>query len=434
MISLALKNIWHRRKRYGWLFIELIAVAFISWYVVARLVVLTYQYNEPLGYDCDRLCILSTDLDVDYGVYPSSVENKDTDFRGLIGQIRALPQIERATPVDWYNLMDRGFTVWSGVPALNGGHYSKYYVSYITGQDFFETLGITTDAGEKGVEYLSNLEPNVHNIVITRSLAAIEYKGKNPIEETDSIYQAKFAENPNPEYRDIPDKVVGVVDDVKPKSTVFGNFGLEFKPMSQANMAAGRWYIAIRLKPGVNINSFVTQMNSSIKDFKSGKAIAVDVRSYDDISEEFQNRESGPARRLDMIFAFFFLFNVCLGVTGTFWMMTRKRSEEVGVLRAYGSSRSGILGLLISEAVILTLVAWIVGCALWLYYALGAGLFMGDIQNGGLAKSWVENFPLHFAIISGIILVLLIIAVLIGVAGPGYKLSRVEPVDALRDE
>lgn len=171
-----------------------------------------------------------------------------------------------------------------------------------------------------------------------------------------------------------------------------------------------------------------------LDELQSGKVVAYNIRSYNDISEELQNRTSGPERRLDLIFALFFLFNVCLGVTGTFWMMTRKRSEEVGVLRAYGSSRSGILSLLINEAVILTIAAWIVGCSLWLYYALGAGLFMGDIQSGGLVKSWVESFPLHFAIVSGIILVLLIISVLIGVAGPGYKLSRVEPVDALRDE
>lgn len=433
MISLALKNIWHRRKRYGWLFIELIAVTFISWYVIDRLVVLSYQYNEPVGYDRDRLCILSTALDVDPGTNIFSVENKDTDFRGLLAQIRALPQVERATPVDPYQMMDRGFNSTNGCQAPDGTSYCYNTMFYISGQDFFETFGITTDGGEEGLKYLSDLD-GANITVLTRTLAFVLYRNKNPMEVSDSLYQAAIEKNPDAESWQKPNRVVGLVDDVKPKSTVSGHFGLEFKPLSQAAMAAGSWDIAIRLKPGVNVNSFVTQINSSIKDFKSGKAIAVDVRSYDDISEEFQNRESGPERRLDMIFAFFFLFNVCLGVTGTFWMMTRKRSEEVGVLRAYGSSRSGILGLLISEAVILTLVAWLVGCALWLYYALGAGLFMGDIQNGGLAKSWVEIFPLHFAIISGIILVLLIVAVLIGVAGPGYKLSRVEPVDALRDE
>lgn len=434
MISLALKNIWHRRKRYGWLFVELIAVTFISWYILDRLVVLTSQYNEPVGYDRDRLCILSTALDVEPGTDLSSVNNKSTDFRGLIGQIRDLPQVEKATPVSADNLMDMQFSMTAGTGAPDGTMYNNYMVPYVSGQDFFETFGITTGSGEKDVKYLSDLEGGMHNTVLTRSFALIKYNGKDPQAFTDSIYQAKIEKNPDADYWEYPDKVVGLVDDVKPKSIVSGNYGIQFSPVSQDAMAAGSWNIAIRLKPGVNVKSFVTQINNSIEDFRSGKAIAVDIRSYDDISEEFQNRESGPARRLDLIFALFFLFNVCLGVTGTFWMMTRKRAEEVGVLRAYGSSRSGILSLLINEAVILTIVAWIVGCALWLYYALGAGLFMGDIQSGGLVKSWVESFPLHFAIVSGIILVLLIISVLIGVAGPGYKLSRIEPVDALRDE
>lgn len=433
MISLALKNIWHRRKRYGWLFIELIAVTFISWYVVDRLVVLTYQYNEPVGYDRDHMCILTTAVDAPPGTVPDSIDNKESDFRGLLSQIRALPQVEHATPVNPYTLMDKSFNSTSGRMAPDSSIYHYQTLFFISGQDFFETFGITTGGGNDGVKYLSDLTGN-HNIVLTRSLAFVLYGNKNPIEVSDSVYQAEIENNPDAEYWEITNRVAGLVDDVKPKSTVSGNYGLEFIPLSQSGMAAGRWNIAIRLKPDVNVKSFVTQMNSSIEDFRSGKAIALDVRSYDDISEEFQNRESGPARRLDLIFALFFLFNVCLGVTGTFWMMTRKRSEEVGVLRTYGSSRSGILNLLINEALILTIVAWFIGCALWLYYALGAGLFMGNIQNGGIVTSWVESFPLHFAIVSGIILLLLVIAVLIGVAGPGYKLSRVEPVDALRDE
>jgi len=434
MISLAIKNIWHRRKRYGWLFVELIAVTVISWYVLDRLVVLTYQYDEPLGYDIERLCIVSTGKDILPGTDNQTRDEQNSDFKGLLDQIRALPQVERATPVDPSNLMDCDFMGYSGIPSPYGGTYYSFRVHYITGQEFFETFGITTDAGEKGAENLSNLDSNVHEKVITRSLASIEYPDKNPMEVTDSIYQAKTADNPDLEYWEIPDRVVGIVDNVKPKSTVYGNYGIEFHPISQVSMEAGSWNIAIRLKPDVNVNSFVTQMNSSIDEYRSGKAKAIDVRSYADISEEFQNCESGPERRLDVIFSLFFLFNVCLGVTGTFWMMTRKRSEEVGVLRAYGSSRTGILSMLINEAVILAFVAWIIGCVLWLYYALEAGLFMGEISNGGLVTSWVESFPLHFAIISGIILVLIIISVIIGVAGPGYKLSRIEPVDALRDE
>lgn len=434
MISLALKNIWHRRKRYGWLFIELIAVSFISWVVLDRLVVLTYQYNEPVGYVRDRMCILTTAVDAPPGTVPDSIDNKESDFRGLLSQIRALPQVALATPVSDLNMMDKSFNVYFGIGAPNGGFYNSYSVFYVSGLDFFETFGITTNNGDRSVKFFSDLDGGLNNTVITRSLAQIQYKGKNPMQETDSAYKAAINENPDLKSWELPKKVAGIIDDVKPKSTVSGHYGLEFSPVSQAAMAAGRWNIAIRLKPDVNVKSFVTQMNSSIEDFRSGKAIALDVRSYDDISEEFQNRESGSARRLDLIFALFFLFNVCLGVTGTFWMMTRKRSEEVGVLRTYGSSRSGILNLLINEALILTIVAWIIGCALWLYYALGAGLFMGNIQNGGIVTSWVESFPLHFAIISGIILVLLIVAVLIGVAGPGYKLSRVKPVDALRDE
>lgn len=435
MISLALKNIWHRRSRYGWLFIELIAVTFISWYVLDRLIVLTYQYNEPVGYDRDRMCIVTTGVtNVPHGEVKTPIENMESDFLGFLGQIREIPQVESATPVIDQEFMDGRFRSLNLLKLPDNSYVYQVGVRYISGQDFFKTFGITTDSGEEGIEYLSNIEGDGFACVKTRSLALVEFKGKNPMAVTDSLYEAALAKNSDAPIWEKPQRVLGIVDDVKPKSTVSGAYWINFHPMMSSELGSGSWSVAIRLKPDVNVKSFVTEMKNKLKDLHFGKVTALNVRSYDDISEEFQNRESGPVRRLDLIFALFFLFNVCLGVIGTFWMMTRKRSEEVGVLRAYGSSRWGILSLLINEAVILTIIAWIIGCLLWFYYALDAGLFMGEIMSGGLVKSWVESFPLHFAIVSGIILVLLLLAVLIGVAGPGYKLSRVEPVDALRDE
>lgn len=188
----------------------------------------------------------------------------------------------------------------------------------------------------------------------------------------------------------------------------------------------------MRLHPDVDRENFVTQLLGRIGEFRRGNIRAVMVRSYRSIIEENQNRESGPDRRLDRIFAVFFLLNVCLGVTGTFWMMTRKRSPEVGVMRAFGFTPGRVRRLLFFEVVLLSVVSWVIGCGLYLIYALKKGLFMGNTDD--FTHTWVESFPQHFAVISGIILILLMASVLIGVVGPGWRLSRVNPVVALRDE
>ena len=59
MFNLIIKNIWARRRRNGWLFIELVAVAIVSWVIFDPVVVGLYVRNLPTGYDTDRLCRIS---------------------------------------------------------------------------------------------------------------------------------------------------------------------------------------------------------------------------------------------------------------------------------------------------------------------------------------------------------------------------------------
>ena len=59
MWKLILKNLWARRRRNGWLLAELILVSIISWVILDPVIVVTHDRNIPLGYDADRLCLVS---------------------------------------------------------------------------------------------------------------------------------------------------------------------------------------------------------------------------------------------------------------------------------------------------------------------------------------------------------------------------------------
>ena len=76
--------------------------------------------------------------------------------------------------------------------------------------------------------------------------------------------------------------------------------------------------------------------------------------------------------------AAFFLVNLCLGVIGTFWLQTRTRREEVGVMLSFGATRSDIVRLLMGEGTVLTVVASLTGFLLYLQYALKEGLAKGQ--------------------------------------------------------
>ena len=75
--------------------------------------------------------------------------------------------------------------------------------------------------------------------------------------------------------------------------------------------------------------------------------------------------------------------NLCLGVIGTFWLQTRTRREEVGVMLSFGATRSDIVRLLMGEGTVLTVVASLTGFLLYLQYALKEGLAKG--------QNWVES-------------------------------------------
>lgn len=431
MLKLAISNIWNRRSRYGWLFIELIIVSVLSWIVLDRLVVLTWQYNRPLGYDADLLVAMELELvePDDETFVQGRCEKNEDDFYELLGFVRSLPEVDKATPCFRGADIEQNDLGSYGYSDDKGRWVTQRIIRYIPGQDYFSTYGLKGDGGEDNSDRLSDIEGQ--GMMLTARAAAILYPGKDPFRACDSLvanYEAPA--NPYMIFSPlIPKKLLALVGEFRPMSTELSSFGGRF---DTADPGASANRIVMRLHENVDRDKFVTQLLGRIDEFRRGNVRAVLVRSHREIITINQNRETGPERRLDRLFAVFFLFNVCLGVTGTFWMMTRKRASEVGVLRAFGATPGRVRRLLLNEATILAVGSWLIGCGLYFIYAWHKGLYLGITDD--FSQTWVESFPLHFAVISGIILILLFLSVAVGVAGPGWRLSRINPVDALRSE
>ena len=56
MWKIIFQNLWSRRKRNGWIFIELVLVTMILWVLLDVSAVYFYNKSIPAGYDSDRLC------------------------------------------------------------------------------------------------------------------------------------------------------------------------------------------------------------------------------------------------------------------------------------------------------------------------------------------------------------------------------------------
>ena len=136
-----------------------------------------------------------------------------------------------------------------------------------------------------------------------------------------------------------------------------------------------------------------------------------------------------------MILASFFLFCIFFGVSGTFWMQTRSRCEEIGILKSFGATSGRILRLFLFEGLGLVTVAVLLGCVIYLQYALKSGLYMPqNLCCSPYVHYWFESFKEHFLIVSGVVWLLMVLIVSFGIYVPMRGISRIAPTEALHEE
>ena len=105
---------------------------------------------------------------------------------------------------------------------------------------------------------------------------------------------------------------------------------------------------------------------------------------------------------------------------------TRNRREEVGIMKSFGARSVYIIRMLLGEGIVLSTLATLTGCLIYLQYALKEGLYT-NIWNEQeiLPIYWVNRFPLHFLGVSLIVWIILLIVVSIGIYIPARSISKI---------
>ncbi|MDE6135194.1 MAG: FtsX-like permease family protein [Muribaculaceae bacterium] len=432
MFRLIFKNLWNLRRRYMWLFIELIIITCISWYIVDAAAVSIADSNAPTGYDPDRLALLDVGILHDqaprYRKDRADSLSQEQDFNTLAGKMRRLDGVERVSVISNMYINGWGYSrtnYKTGNPA-DTLVKSVYQMSFYPGQEFFETYGIRSVPGSPTVEELSARSYGPYDIVITKDYAdrfwpdgdAVGKRFIRPMNEDDTLYF----------------NVVGVTEGVRYVSHVRSN-DLVFRP-SEFRSEGG--LLLVRLAPGTDMKQWIDNLaHKEASGLVTGNYFISQAQAYDDIISLAEYRNGVTADRSMMIVLLvFFLFNLTLGVIGSFFLQTRRRVTEMGVHRSFGAKRCNVVSLLMGEGAALATIAGVTGCLIYLQLATRFGFNEGGDDNGNvnLIDNWVTDPVSHFFIISGIVIALILVCTLIGTFFPALKVSRVEPVDALRDE
>lgn len=437
MLRAILKNLWNRRRANVWLFIELVIVSILMWMILDPAIVNLSDAMAPLGYESDRMVLLEVASYDKVSPRYDAAEDDSVALEAANERMRAMiedyPEVEAVACVATYiNSMN---TSINSLPSLvDSARHQVMSICFAEGDNFFQGYGLEGIDGAPTAKeldersYSSSLE-----VVITSSYAK-EIFGTDQV--SGRTVEDKY---------DIGDSVVtdvytvvGVVKDFRYQSDIRTNSVMMFAYGERWNQRR-EWNAVVRLKPGVDIDDFAEMvMRDAAKGLRSGNLYVKSATTYPDVIAMYEISNGLTTDRY-MLYALaaFFLINLVLGVTGTVWLQSRKRVHEMGIRRSFGARRGQILGLMLGETSVLATVAFIVGDLAYWQYALHNGLAQGFSSNNSAfapTGSWVENFSGHFLIVSAMIYAIIIVCVIVGTYLPARNVSRISPVDALRDE
>lgn len=413
-----------------WLFLELVIITVVAWVVFDPAIVNLYYKSLPSGYDNDRLLYAETILN------RISVDDLVTDERKqeMIRRLESVEGIERVYVNDknWHSIGFDNFsfhrlkkdqdTLW--VPQIIFTHDAS----------FFETYGLKPLPGSPSAKELSHIQSRSNEIVLTRS-AAISYFG------TDDVVGKHVQEMVNNTLDELT--VAGVVEDIR-VSPARAVRSLLFSP---SDLKVYNIYFAIRLKKGINPKRFVEEHGKEL--IAQGKTDYCRIRRLMTFNEHLQQMELDEGRPQEvnrsLTLALFFLVNLCLAVIGTVWLQARRKTEECGIRRAFGATRSRLLFSFLADAALMATVAVVIGCFIFLNYAYSGFEIANGYENFDTMyrpefftpksdRTWVEHFMPHFLIVSGIVYLIILCTVLIGTTIPALNIIGTKVTDALRDE
>jgi putative ABC transport system permease protein len=275
------------------------------------------------------------------------------------------------------------------------------------GPGYFRTMGTGFVAGRDFNEHDNLTSPKV--AIINEEFASKIFHGKNPIGL--SFRREEGANQP-----DTLLQVVGVV-----RNTKYYELREDFKPIA--------FVPATQDSDPSPEATYVLRTNAPIGEFFH-KAEAAVAEIHPDFNLDFTvlTRQINDSLMLDRLmatlagaFGFLAALVAVLGLYGVISYMVAKRRNEIGVRIALGASRKQVIGLVLQEALLL----------------LGIGLTLGTALAawaGKAAASMVYGIKPRDPITLGGAFVLLAIVALLASYAPAWRASRLEPMDALRDE
>lgn len=205
---------------------------------------------------------------------------------------------------------------------------------------------------------------------------------------------------------------------------------LPFTTMQQAyNMGDRVHFLAITAQPGVKVSVVEEKVKTVLKqshDIAPHDKTAVGGMNLEDQFTMFLYLGIGIAS-LIWIVGTGTLLAGAVGVSNIMLVTVKERTREIGIRRALGATPVNIVGQILTESVVLTMLAGVSG----LMFGVGLLSLVGKVleQSDGMFK----DPQISFSVGVGALIILVVIGALAGFI-PANRAMKIKPIEAIREE
>lgn len=434
MLRIIWKQILNQKKKYIWIILELLLVFCLIWYMVDYFFLLTYNKSIPSHRDMENTYMLQLQTyPEDHALYTqqnNDPQNAITSLNRIIDRIKEHPDVESVA----LGISDASFPGTGGINAglkyCNAADTTKVaeiqFLGIIPTEDYFTVFRHTRNNGKTNVSVKDYDLSDPGNVVITRMMAERLFPGESAVGKKVRVYDNKFYPELREEY-----KVIDIVDDFK-RYSYLQPYSAMFIPERLNETNYGELTIGFRTKGKVRVERLKEEIGRKLQ---VGNYYMENILSLTQLEKDYDYR-FGLTNEIRMRsgFMIFLLINITLCVLGTFWYRVTVRKEEIGIRRALGSDRAGIIKLFNKEGLLLLSVVVIPAILIeFQFMMLGfVNNFMADMPSYGFYLP--DHMLLRFLITNIITWLILALIIILAIRYPALSAGRITPVDALRDE
>lgn len=252
------------------------------------------------------------------------------------------------------------------------------------------------------------------------------------------VYEVLFPHGEDPIGKDI--QVNGIYFQVVGVSGSYGNINvggsaeesvvLPFSTMQQVfNMGNSIHIMALTAQPGVKVTVLEDKVKAVLKaanNIAPEDESAIGGMNIEEMFTMFLYLGIGIVS-LMWVVGLGTLFAGAVGVSNIMLVTVRERTKEIGIRRAIGATPTAIVGQILIESIVLTLIAGVAG----LMSGVGVLSLAGKLLEG--REELIQNPQIDFGIAVGALVVLMIIGTLAGLI-PANRAVRIKAIEAIREE